>query len=153
MEPTTIWQYTYFHLLKETHPPTKTFLTTVKQSKCPKYSLFSNFYSLSKMGQNLGSLTNICICGKWQDTSCIPFQKLITTVHTPLRFGRHLEKKKLLCNEPRIQSSWHGSHRKSCDGSFEVEPPQWQHTNCWTVISIHNTAIKVNGPTQQKSHT
>jgi hypothetical protein len=34
------------------------FLTTMKQSKCPKYSLFNNFCSLSKMGQYLGSFTN-----------------------------------------------------------------------------------------------
>jgi len=95
MEPNAIWQYRYFHLMTETHPATKMlFLTAVKPSTCPKYSLFSNFYSLSKMGQYLGSFTNICKCDNWQDTSCFPFQKLITTVKMPLCFGRHLDKKK-----------------------------------------------------------
>lgn len=98
MEPTAIWQYRYFQLMAETHPAKKRLcLTEVKPSKCPKYSPFSNFYSLSKMGQYLGSFTNICKRDNWQDTSCFPFQKLITTVQMPLCFVRNLDKKKKSC--------------------------------------------------------
>lgn len=49
------------------------------------------------MGQYLGSFTKICKCDKWQDTSCFPFQKLITTVQIPLCFRRHLDQKKNSC--------------------------------------------------------
>jgi hypothetical protein len=42
---------------------------------------------------------------------------------------------------------------EACDGTFKAELLQWQHTNHWTVISRHNTAIEVNESTRQKTHT